>query len=57
MTREELERAKEEGCPKYKLLQDLITLCGSAIDLSHGALIISIIAIVLSAISIGLRFV
>lgn len=57
MTMEELEKKHEEECPNWKLLQGLTNATCTSVNDSLHALVISIISIILSAISIILRFV
>lgn len=57
MTKEELDKQHEDECSHWRLLQSLVICTEKAVDDSLYSLGISIIAIILSAISIGLHFV
>ena len=57
MTREELDKKHEEECPNWKLLQGMNRCLERVVDDSLHALVVSIIAIILSAIAIILHFV
>lgn len=56
-TKEELERKHEDECPNWKLLCGMNRCLGRAVDDSLHGLVLSIIAIILAGISIGLHFV
>ena len=57
MTKEELDKKHEEECPNWKLLQGMNRCLERVVDDSLHALVVSIIAIILSAIAIILHFV
>lgn len=56
-TKEELDKQHEKECPNWKLLQGINRCLDRAVDDSLHALVVSIIAIILSAITTILHFV
>lgn len=57
MTREELDKKHEEECPNWNLICGINNCLDRAVDDSLHGLVLSIIAIILAGISIGLHFV
>lgn len=57
VTKEELDKKHEEECPNWKLLCGMNRCLDKAVDDSLHGLVLSIIAIILSAIAIILHFV